>query len=252
MVNQPSPFPLIHFLSDVHLHPDGKVNGDLFLYYLRNEAPHASQIFILGDLFEAWPGDDCIDSPAYRFTRNICEEFRKLAASGIRIFVMHGNRDFLLGQHFCKTSLCTLISDPFQINLGGHAVILSHGDRYCTDDLAYQNFRQQVRSTAWKTQFLAKPLNERIKIADMLRLQSNEEKQKKPASYGWDLNETALLALSNQASTFKLIHGHTHQPATHNTPLERWVLAEWLANDAEIVIYVNDKLERKKIKLPPK
>lgn len=239
---------MIHFLSDLHLSP--QLNGvtELFLDYLAGPARQAEGIYILGDLFEAWIGDD--DDDPYH--QSIIRAFKAASDAGATIFILRGNRDFLLGDRFAEASGTTLLSDPYFLELPGKSFVLSHGDALCTDDLEYQAFRQQVRHLQWQAGFLAKPLDERRALANHLRQQSEENKKYKNSAQ-MDLNPVATAELIRENHYATLIHGHTHQPATHRHEIdahsvERWVLADWREDCGEIVVWNGAMLHRQPLR----
>lgn len=222
-----------------------------FLDFLGGPARAAEQLFILGDLFDAWPGDDAIDDPADPFNAHIVDALHALSASGVTLSVMHGNRDFLLGDDFAARTGTRLLSDPYVLSL--HAgqpwqFVLTHGDALCTDDLPYQAFRQEVRTPQWRTAFLAKPLTERQAIAAGLRKQSESAKRDK-ADYLMDVNAGATEDFLRQHGYATCIHGHTHRPATHDhivdgIHVERWVLADWQEDRGEYLAWDGEGLQR--------
>ena len=185
---------------------------------------------MLGDLFEYWAGDDVLTEDAH--AQAVAGAFKALAESGTPVFVMHGNRDFLMAQGFAQVAGATLLQDPLEIVIGGQRVLLTHGDTLCTDDVAYQAFRQQVREPAWQQAFLAQPLAARRAQIEALRMRSEAEKSTK-ADAIMDVNDEAVHALL-AAYHFPelLIHGHTHRPADHPVVIDghhctRWVLSDW-------------------------
>jgi len=239
---------VFHFLSDLHLSPDAPDINCLFLDYLAGEARRAERIFILGDLFEAWPGDDAIDDPDDRFSAKIVQALRTLSKSGTGVSVMRGNRDFLLGHEFAEKAGAELLPDPYVLSPASRKLVLSHGDVLCTDDSAYQAFRTQVRSPEWQTAFLSRPLAERKAIAAALREQSEASKRGK-AMQAMDVSPAATEDLLRQNDYATLIHGHTHQPARHEhiidgIHVERWVLADWHDGRGEYVLLNGDQLSR--------
>lgn len=216
-------------ISDLHLCAERPHITTLLLDFLQREAQNAEALYILGDLFEYWAGDDDRDTP---FHRMIIEAFRTLSDSGTAIYLMHGNRDFLLGPEFAAAAGITLLGDPIIVHLYGQRALLTHGDLMCTDDLAYQKFRDQVRSPAWQRAFLAQPLELRKTQIEALRMRSEHEKAYKPDAI-MDVNPEAINALL-RAHDYPplLIHGHTHRPAKHHLevdgrPCTRWVLGDW-------------------------
>jgi len=243
---------VIHFISDVHLSPQAPGATRIFLDFLGGRARAAGHLFILGDLFDVWPGDDCIDDEQNGFNRTIVNALRALTDSGVSLSVMHGNRDFLLGQEFAARSGANALPDPYVLSLPSWQFILSHGDLLCTDDTDYQAFRAQVRDPAWRVAFLNKPLPERLAIATALRQQSENAKREKldqQAQYMMDLNpgDTDDFLRYHGYATF--IHGHTHRPATHDhlvdgIHVERWVLADWQEDRGEALSWDGQQLSR--------
>lgn len=216
------------FISDLHLTNGRPEIVRLFLEFLVGPARFAKALYILGDLFEYWAGDDDLDDP---FNNSIALSLAQYAAAGPRVYFMHGNRDFLVGAGFAKACGLTLLDDPVVIDLEDGAVLLSHGDTLCTDDLEYQRFRATVREASWANAFLARPLEERKHEIAALRARSETEKRAKPAAI-MDVNETAVANFFREHHCPRLIHGHTHRPAHHQHTVdgrqcERWVLADW-------------------------
>jgi len=216
------------FIADLHLSPELPQAVALFQHFLQETAPQAQALYILGDFFEAWIGDDDLALP---FPAAIAAGLRQLTQRGVRLYLMHGNRDFLLGEGFCQASGATLLADPSLIDLYGTPTLLAHGDALCTDDVAYQAFRRQVREPAWQAGFLAKPLAERREMARQLRAQSEREKAAKAMAI-MDVNPAAVAAALREHGYPRLIHGHTHRPARHVHEIdghacERWVLPDW-------------------------
>ncbi len=215
------------FIADLHLSAERPQTIRLFLDFLAGEARSATALYILGDLFEAWLGDDLV-LPEYHPVLNALAE---LVDSGTAVYVMHGNRDFLLGESFERMSGCQLIDDPLRIDLYGTPTLLMHGDLLCTDDLPYQTMRQQLRDPAWIGAFLGKSAEERIAFARELRERSRRETGEKTETI-MDVNPQTVEQTLRQYDVTQLIHGHTHRPATHQHQLDatsatRYVLPEW-------------------------
>lgn len=215
------------FISDLHLCPTRTGIARLFLDFLEGPARGAGELFILGDLFEYWAGDD--DSSS-EFNQSILSALAR-CATGVKIRLMHGNRDFLLGKSFCKETGLELIAEETAIDLLGTPALLMHGDTLCTTDLEYAEFRKTVRSPAWAETFLAQPLNERRRQIEALRTRSEKEKLHKSAEL-MDVNAAAVEDALRRNGCKRLIHGHTHLSARHEhtvdgTICERWVLADW-------------------------
>lgn len=226
------------FASDMHLGEHDPATADLFLERLHAQAPGATHLFLLGDLFEAWVGDDWTDAVCQR----TIDALAGLARSGCRIHVMRGNRDFLLDvplpssparacAGFAARTGATMLPDPCVISLFGEPALLAHGDALCTDDGDYQRFRELTRDPEWQRAFLDKPLGERIAIAQDLRARSELSKTAK-ADYIMDVNAGAVDSAMRAAGVRLLIHGHTHRPARHavaldGVPAMRIVLPDW-------------------------
>ena len=215
------------FISDLHLSDERPEITALFSLFLQNDAARANALYILGDLFEVWLGDDTV-LPAYQ---PVIDGIRALTASGVPVYVMHGNRDFLIGERFAQLSGCQLLEDPTVIELDGKRTLLMHGDTLCTDDVEYQRFRSQVRNPDTQRQFLALPINERIAVAKHYRQESRERSRSK-AEEIMDVNQGAVMDIMRRHGVFHLIHGHTHRPAVHSFTLDnhdakRIVLGDW-------------------------
>jgi UDP-2,3-diacylglucosamine hydrolase len=217
------------FISDLHLCDSRPHISQAFQQFLEKTAVKAQALYILGDLFEYWAGDDAIKIGGLQ--PNI-HALRSLTQKGIPVFFMHGNRDFLIAEGFEKATGIKILPDPSLVTLYGKSVLLSHGDALCTDDTAYQNFRQEVRSIAWKTQFLSQPLEARIAYIEQLRKKSEQAKSTKSMQI-MDVNATAVDDLLREFAYPPIfIHGHTHWPKKHTHEIdgntcERWVLGDW-------------------------
>ena len=215
-------------ISDLHLCPTRSTINTLFMRFVQDIAPQAEALYILGDFFEYWAGDDDLADP---FHAAITDALAGLARCGTRIFIMHGNRDFLLSNAFMRAAQATLLPDPTRIDLYGTPTLLMHGDTLCTDDVAYQQFRAMVRSTAWQDNFLAQPLSQRKAQIDELRKKSAQEKSSKTAEI-MDVNSDTVAHTLRAQGYPRLIHGHTHRPARNSHQVdgmlcERWVLPDW-------------------------
>ncbi len=215
------------FISDLHLDDTRPQITDLFASFLAEKARGADALYILGDLFESWIGDDD-DAP---LARRVAEGLRGLRDSGVPIHFMHGNRDFLLGVDFAERAGMTLLTDPTVVDLHGERTLLMHGDTLCTDDVEYQKFRTLVRNPVWQAQFLGKPLAERRAFAAQARGESRKQTAMKAAEI-MDVNPDAVESAMRTHGVRRLIHGHTHRPATHRFDLdgaaaERIVLGDW-------------------------
>ena len=220
-----------YFISDLHLAADTPQLTALLREHLHTWQSDAAAVYILGDLFEYWAGDDHISDP---FNADIAA-LLKAASAHYPLYFLHGNRDFLLGEAFAAAAGLTLLGDPTTLDLYGQTVLLSHGDALCTDDVAYQQFRAMVRQPAWQQQFLALPLPARLQQIAAVRQQSAMEKDQKSATI-MDVNADAVDALLRAHGYPVLIHGHTHRPAVHEFTVdghacERWVLPDWYGDE---------------------
>ena len=216
------------FISDLHLSPDTLEATDTLLRFLREKAPAADALYVLGDLFEYWIGDEGLTQP---FAKEVAQVFRALSEGGVPVYFMHGNRDFLLGERFALVSGMKLLTDPTIIDLYGTRTLLMHGDTLCSDDVEYQKFRAMVRNPAWQQAFLAKPLEERVRMAREVRGKSEQAKQVKDMII-MNVAPASVDDAFRAHGYARLIHGHTHRPARHEHKVdghdcERWVLADW-------------------------
>ena len=220
--------PATLFISDLHLCGARPALTRLFLDFLRQRAPAAQALYILGDLFEYWIGDEAVEQEEFRA---IVQGLRELTAGGTPVFVMHGNRDFLMAGGFEKASGCRLLPDPALIDLYGIPTLLMHGDTLCTEDAEYMAFRTQVRSPEWQRDFLRKSVAERNQIVQNFReISRNSTSNKRPEIM--DVNQQAVEAVMRQHGVQRLIHGHTHRPQEHifdfdGRPARRMVLGDW-------------------------
>lgn len=216
------------FVSDLHLSAERPAIIALFLGFLRAQAARAEALYILGDLFEYWIGDETVEQEEFR---PVVQGLRALTASGVPVSVLHGNRDFLLGEGFERASGCRLLTDPARLGLYRETVLLMHGDLLCTDDLDYQKFRATVRDPRWIQTFLARSVSEREAIVRGLRDMSRSAMSTKPAEI-MDVNRAAVDDSLRRHGLRHLIHGHTHRPAQHEflldgRPARRTVLGDW-------------------------
>lgn len=212
------------FISDCHLSAEQPEITQHFISFIKTRATKARVLYILGDLFELWLGDD---DEAENLS-SVLDVLHSLSKT-TQIYFLAGNRDFLVGQNLAKQVGFKLINEPHIITLNQQKTALIHGDTLCTDDVDYQNFRQLVRSQAWQQEFLAKPLSERQAIAKQLRENSKQAMQGKQEQI-MDVNQNAVLEFTKQHNITQLIHGHTHRPAIHYYPeqrLTRYVLGDW-------------------------
>ncbi len=213
----------ILFISDCHLISDGTETSRLLINFLQQRASSARQLFILGDLFEVWLGDD---DPATE-NQDFLAALDQLSANCEVLFIA-GNRDFLIGNAFANRHRLKILQEPIQLTLGTQKVVLLHGDSLCTDDIDYQNFRSMVRTTEWQQNFLAKPLEERKAVAVALRNDSKAAMKEKTTQI-MDANEQAVIDCFDQHNIDVLVHGHTHRPARHDhgNGRTRYVLGDW-------------------------
>jgi len=215
------------FLSDLHLDDKEPHRTDWLLSFLAGPAEQAEAIFILGDLFEYWIGDDALSESA----RRVAEGISALTSSGVPCRFMHGNRDFLLGDRYAAETGMDLLQEPFVFDLYGTVTLLLHGDALCTDDLAYQAFRAQSRTPEWQASVLALPVEERLKLAQGAREASRSHTGSVSMEI-MDVNPAAVSEAFRTNGATRMIHGHTHRPARHIVNLngvrgERLVLADW-------------------------
>ncbi|MCV6603943.1 MAG: UDP-2,3-diacylglucosamine diphosphatase [Porticoccaceae bacterium] len=211
------------FISDLHLAPERPKVTQAFYDFLTKEAQQAEALYILGDLFEAWVGDD---DPS-DFLAEVKTRLRKLSDSGTKLYFLHGNRDFMVGKRFARATGCTLLPQHHVIDLYGQRLLLLHGDTLCTDDIAYQKFRRKVRNPLGTWLLNRLPLKKRLQIAADWRAKSMNANSNK-ASNIMDVNGDEVERLFSQYRVKKMVHGHTHRPARHNhNSGERIVLGDW-------------------------
>ncbi len=223
------------FISDLHLdaaRPDITARFDQFAATLPEKV---ERLFVLGDLFEAWIGDDA----AGELEREVARRFSALAERGIALFYLHGNRDFLLGRDFAARCRLRLLPDPCVVDIGGEPTLLSHGDALCTDDAAYQAFRRMVRDPEWQAGFLSQPVAARQAYAERARAASREH-QSTAADAIMDVNPDAVRRLLELYGVRRMIHGHTHRPAIHHAAgdaaPERIVLGDWYTQGSSLSV----------------
>lgn len=227
------------FISDLHLSPDLPRVTQGFLRYLE-QAHGATALYVLGDLFEAWVGDDHRDE----YNNTVINAFRALSNSGTRLFFVHGNRDFLLGQEFAEATGGTLLPDSQVIEAEGLRLLVMHGDQLCTRDEKYMAFRTQSRDPAWQQMMLEKPLDQRLMIASMWRMQSKTMNSNKPENI-MDVTPEDVVRVMQEAGVATLLHGHTHRPDAHaltlaGQPARRIVLGDWREEAGEAVTGIVD------------
>ena len=218
----------ILFISDLHLTPDRPQTNELFFKFLATINKATDSLYILGDLFEFWIGDDAAEITGQA---EVVYAIRNLVDRGVEVYFMHGNRDFLVGADFAKASGCQLLSDPTQITLNGERVLLMHGDSMCTDDIAHQKFRRLVNDAQWQKEFLSYSVEKRLQLARNARAQSSLHKAMTSMDI-MDVNKDSVEQEINRRNVDVLIHGHTHRPGIHDVDVNgrrarRIVLGDW-------------------------
>jgi UDP-2,3-diacylglucosamine hydrolase len=225
VLEAPEDWRTVDFISDLHLQEQDMATFKVWQSYMQNTT--ADAVFILGDLFEVWVGDD---ATAHHVFLQQCASVLKTCANLKHVALMRGNRDFLLGTQFLNHCHVHDLQDPTLLGFASQKILLSHGDAGCLGDTSYQAFRQMVRQPAWQAEFLAKPLTERERIARELRLQSDMQK-KDPQTVYADVDDTWSVQWLKTTQATNLVHGHTHRPADHTIGLEpalkRYVLSDW-------------------------
>ena len=219
---------LSFFVSDLHLSDTRPAANEAFFSFIEQKAPSAQALYILGDLFEYWVGDDDLAEP---FHAVVAGFLRGLSRAGVALYVMQGNRDFLMGRRFCEETGARLLDDPAVVELAGVKTLLMHGDTLCSDDADYQDWRRVARSEKWQREFLSKPLTERRRAILELRERSKKAIRAKPAEV-MDVNDDAVRNAFRQHRVTRLVHGHTHKAGRHSMEVdgrlcERWVLPDW-------------------------
>lgn len=231
-------------ISDLHLQENRPELTKAFKKFLISHASNVDSLYILGDLFEAWIGDDFEND----FILEVKSELKKYSSLGKKIYLMHGNRDFLLGKKFCEEIGGFLLDDPTTIKINNFEITLMHGDSLCTDDLDYQSFRTVVRDEKWQIDFLEKEISERIELAQNLREVSKIENKDKDHQI-MDVNIMAVNEIFQRFKNNILIHGHTHRPKIHKEKYgTRYVLGDWekqyyFLKINESVEFINEKIE---------
>jgi len=216
------------FISDLHLTEERPEATERFIAFLEDKARAAEALYILGDFFEYWIGDDDLGEP---FNAVVAGLLADLTRRGVPVYLMHGNRDFLIGERFCAATGARLLQDPVVQTIQGEKTLLVHGDTLCTDDLDYQAWRRKARDPAFQADFLAKPLPERRRAVGQMREKSKQVVQEKTAEI-MDVNDEAVRQALRRHGVRRLIHGHTHRPGRHALEVdgercERWVLPDW-------------------------
>ncbi|MBW8330041.1 MAG: UDP-2,3-diacylglucosamine diphosphatase [Thiobacillus sp.] len=224
-----------YFVADLHLTDERPAATGRFFRFLQEEAAGSDGLYILGDLFEAWVGDDDDEQVAHDTARRL----KALADAGTPVYFMHGNRDFMLARHYAARSGMTLLADPARIDLYGMPTLLMHGDTLCTDDVAYQSFRRRVRNPLTLALLRRLPFALRRRLARQARAGSESAKAAKPAAI-MDVNGDEVVRVLRGQQVSRLIHGHTHRPMQHVHALdghdcERWVLPDWYARWGYVV-----------------
>jgi len=215
-------------ISDLHLTEERPEANERFISLLEEKGRAAEALYILGDFFEYWIGDDDLAEP---FNAVIASLLKDLTRHGVPLYLMHGNRDFLIGEGFCAATGASLMQDPSVVDIAGVKTLLTHGDTLCTDDLDYQTWRRKARDPAFQAAFLAKPLDERRQQVHQMREKSKQVVQEKTAEI-MDVNDAAVRQALREHGVRRLIHGHTHRPGRHAIEVdgrhcERWVLPDW-------------------------
>lgn len=231
-------------ISDLHLKPELPHLSRMLIEWLHDGATGADALYVLGDLFEAWPGDDDAGDP---FNAAIITALRALSDSGVPLYIQHGNRDFLLGDEFMRLTGGRLLPEEHVISLAGTPTLLMHGDQLCTDDLAYQQFRTQVRNPDWQRAVLRQPLATRKQLARAMREGSAAAASDKAIDI-MDVNHDAVAAAFRRTGVSRMIHGHTHRPARHLHQVDgRWceriVLADWREAGAFLEVDADGAIE---------
>jgi len=232
----------IYFISDIHLDSNSSKITDKFINFITNKSSDMKELYILGDLFESWIDDK------YDIFENdlIISTLQNIARNGTKIFLIHGNRDFLIGKKFSKITNIEILPENYILRLSNIKILITHGDLLCTDDIDYQRFRKFIRNKITLTIFNLFGNNIKAKIADFLRGKSKKITSQKPENI-MDVNEETVLNFYNKFKTNIIIHGHTHRKNIHETEnngnnYTRYVLGDW-HNAPSYIIYKNNKLE---------
>lgn len=235
-------------VADLHLSSETPEINQGFYRYLEHTASGADALYILGDLFDAWIGDDLLDAPDHPLSvvaHEVIKRLHKLSSDGTAVYLMHGNRDFLLGERFVTDCQAFLLPETEEVEIQGVPVVLLHGDSMCTKDEAYMAFRQQSRDPEWQAQMLALPLDQRVALAKSLRTQSGEANANKAEAI-MDVTQQEVIKLMERHGLTTMIHGHTHRPKVHDltveeVPAKRYVLGDWDAQHGwDIIIERTD------------
>lgn len=236
----------VHFLADLHLPTGASAFREQFCAYLSGPAREAEAVYLLGDLFEVWLGDD-IGLDDYQAE---VQALRVLRQSGVPVYLQRGNRDFLLGKRFCEATGVQRLPDPHRIDLYGVPTLISHGDQWCTDDVGYQRWRRFAHHPLPQRIFQAMPRSWRERIATKLRARSQQHKQLKAAAI-MDVHPQAIGKAIQESGALQIIHGHTHRPAEHDIPgpeaARRVVLADWRPDRMEVLVLGDGGYERQNL-----
>ena len=230
----------VAFISDLHLDPARPDSTEWFRVFMDNSQGLLKQVYILGDLFEFWIGDDGRDAVGHEEVESI---IRNAVDCGLEVYFIHGNRDFLIGSSFEIRTGCIILPDPTLITLGSDKVLLTHGDALCTDDIEHQEARKVMLTSKWKIAFLNKTIDDRMDSALSLRRKSSVSKQSKTMEI-MDVNQFHVEKVMRDHGVFKMIHGHTHKPAVHDfllddVPARRYVLGDWYTRKS-VLYYDNE------------
>lgn len=219
------------FISDLHMDAARPAVTLHLLDFLAQVQGNADALYILGDFFEYWVGDDALDVPPMSAFQPVVASLKQVSDSGVSLYFLHGNRDFLVGERFAAATGCTLLPEQLIVDLYGVPTLILHGDTLCTDDVQYQQVRKLFRNPQWQQQALSLPLSERIRQAEAMRMQSREAIQGK-AEEILDVNQQTVEQTLREAGVIRMIHGHTHRPGIHDFMLDgksvqRVVLGDW-------------------------
>jgi UDP-2,3-diacylglucosamine hydrolase len=230
----------VAFISDLHLDPSRPESTEWFRSFMNTSPDYLNQVYILGDLFEFWIGDDGRDALGHEDVEGI---IRTAVDSGVEVYFIHGNRDFLVGSSFETRTGCEILPDPTLITLGPDRVLLTHGDALCTDDTEHQEARKVMLTSKWKFAFLDKSIDDRLNSALSLRSKSRISKQSKSMEI-MDVNQSQVEKVMRDHGVFKMIHGHTHKPGVHefmldNVVARRYVLGDWYSRKS-VLYYDHD------------
>tara|TARA_Y100001970_G_scaffold144546_1_gene177530 strand:+ start:53 stop:769 length:717 start_codon:yes stop_codon:yes gene_type:complete len=229
----------IAFVSDLHLEPIENKKVKVFFQFLNNAVYKYEELYILGDFFEYWIGDDDIQ-PANKL---IMQTLKTASDNGLKIYFIHGNRDFLVGSGFESETGVRILEDQYTFSLEGKKIMIAHGDTFCIDDVEYQEMKRKIRSDSWKKDFLAKSISERVDFANDLRTKSAKRNSNKPENI-MDVNDNYVLEVIQREKIDILIHGHTHRPAVHklSNGSTRAVLGSW-EDSGSVIEYSQGNIE---------